>query len=154
MNMRMLTATALAAVAVMCASCGKSLNPEAQQAWDEFKTTANAVNNNEALQAFDSYEDYHAATLKWKDAVQKVKTHLEEYPKEIVDSINAIKEQTRTFRLSVREAYETERKAMQSSADQDTIQSADKPKEEPKVEPKDKPKDKPKVEPKDEDKED
>lgn len=132
--MRMLTATALAAVAVMCASCGKSLNPEAQQAWDEFKTTASAVNNNDALQAFGSYEDYCAEVDKWKDAAKRIKEHMEEYPQEIVDSIDSIKGVTRAFRQKVSETFEAELKAMQNSADQDTIQNANQDEDEPKSE--------------------
>ena len=84
---------ALVAVSMIVASCGKKMSPEAQKAWETVKEKAPAVCSIEAVDQFESVEDYKAAVQEFSAAVQEMAKYQGQYSKEIEDSLTTISNQ-------------------------------------------------------------
>lgn len=88
--MKKIMFVAVAAVAMLVVSCGQTMSPEAAKAWSDFKATAEKIATTEAVDQFESYEDFNAAVQEWNAASQEMAKYSAEYSQEIVDSMNNI----------------------------------------------------------------
>ncbi len=77
---------ALVAVSMIFASCGKKMSPEAAKAWEDVKAKAASVCSMEAVDQFETVEDWNAAVQAFQAATQEMAKYEQEYPKEVVDS--------------------------------------------------------------------
>lgn len=84
---------ALVAVSMIFASCGKTMSPEAKKAWEAVKEKAPALCSMEAIDQFESVEDWNAAVQDFNAAVQEMEKYQNEYSKEIADSFGVITKQ-------------------------------------------------------------
>ena len=81
----------IAAGALMMVSCNKSLSPEAQKAWDNFKEASAKFESEEAVDAaFENAEEYSAGLKAWSEATQKLKDYATEFTPEQTDSMEKI----------------------------------------------------------------
>ena len=80
---------AFVAGSMIFASC-TSMSPEAKKAWDVVKEKAAGVCTLEAVDEFESVEDYKAAVQDFQAAVQEMTKYQDEYTKEIGDSLTAM----------------------------------------------------------------
>lgn len=90
--MKKLFFMALVAVSMVFASCSK-MSPEAQKAWENVKEKAAAVCSMEAVDQFESVEDYQAASQAFSAAVLEMQNYQLEYSKEITDSLETLSNQ-------------------------------------------------------------
>ena len=81
---------ALAAVSMIFASCGKKMSPEATKAWEDMKAKAASVCSMEAIDQFETVEDWNAAVKAFQAATQEMGKYQSEYSKEIVDSFTTL----------------------------------------------------------------
>ena len=81
---------AFVAGSMIFASCGKSMSPEAQKAWNVVKEKAAGVCTIEAVDEFESVEDYKAAVQDFQAAVQEMTKYQDQYSKEIADSLTTM----------------------------------------------------------------
>ena len=77
---------ALVAVSMIFVSCGKKMSPEATKAWENVKTTFAAVGSMEAVDQFESVDDWNVAVQAFNTAVQEMAKYEQEFPKAVVDS--------------------------------------------------------------------
>ena len=84
---------ALVAGSMIFASCGKTMSPEAQKAWNTVKEKAPALCSIDAIDEFESVEDWNAAVQDFNAAVQEMEKYQNEYSKEIADSFGIITKQ-------------------------------------------------------------
>ena len=91
--MKKMVFMALVAVSMIFASCGKTMSPEAKKAWNTVKEKAPAVCSIEAIDQFESVEDWNAAVQDFNAAVQEMEKYQNEYSKEVADSFGTITKQ-------------------------------------------------------------
>ena len=78
---------ALVAVSMIVASCGKKMSPEAASAWENVKTTFAAVGSMEAIDQFQSVDEWNEAVQQFNAACQEMVKYETEYSKEVTDSL-------------------------------------------------------------------
>ena len=81
---------ALAAVSMIFASCGKKMSPEATKAWEDMKAKAASVCSMEAIDQFETVEDWNAAVKAFQAATQEMGKYQSEYSKEVIDSFTTL----------------------------------------------------------------
>lgn len=75
----------------MMMSCGGSLSPEGQKAWNDFKELSSKLESEEAVDAnFETAEEFSAAVKEWNEAAQNMKNYVTEITPEQADSFEAL----------------------------------------------------------------
>ncbi len=91
--MKKLVFVAVAAIAMVFASCGKKLSPEAEKAWADFKEVAAQLDSDEKIDKIESMEQFTELNKKWLEANKAMLDNSVEYAAvkpEIVDSMETI----------------------------------------------------------------
>ncbi len=91
--MKKLAFVAVAALAMVFASCGKKLSPAAEKAWADFKEVASKLDTEEKVDQLESMEQFVELNQKWLDANKAMLDNSVEYAAvkpEIVDSMEII----------------------------------------------------------------
>jgi len=89
--MKKMVFAAVAACAMMFASCGGQMKPEAVQAWNKVKELAPALTSIEGVAQYATVADWSAAVQEFNTALQEMGKY--EYTKEISDSLTAMLKQ-------------------------------------------------------------
>ena len=122
---------ALVAVSMIFASCGKTMSPEAKKAWEAVKEKAPAVCSIEAIDKFESVEDWNAAVQDFNAAVQEMEKYKNEYSKEVADSFVTI---TKQFQETSEQAVAKIQQQAQAAMEELVDEEGDEEEEEEEVE--------------------
>lgn len=114
--MKKLFFVAVAACAMMFASCGKSMSPEAAKAWQDVKDKSTNLLTVDDVDKFESTEAYNAACQAFNNAVQEMTKYDGQYPKEVVDSFAKISTQFGETAKKVAELLQAEKEMDEASA--------------------------------------
>lgn len=77
----------------MMMSCGGSLSPEGQKAWNDFKELSSKLESEEAVDAnFESADEFAQAVKEWGEVGDKLKNFATEFSEAQVDSMASMSE--------------------------------------------------------------
>ena len=114
--MKKLFFVAVAACAMMFASCGKSMSPEAAKAWQDVKEKSTNLLTVEGVDKFESPEAYNAACQAFNSAAQEMAKYDGQYPQEVVDSFAKMSTQFEETAKKVAELLQAEKEIDAASA--------------------------------------
>ena len=91
--MKKLLFVAVAALAMVFASCGKKLSPEAEKAWADFKEVASKLDSQEKIESLETIEDFTALNARWLEvnkAMLDKSVEIAAAKPELIDSMEII----------------------------------------------------------------